>query len=171
MKVPDIVAPDLRVLFCGINPGLYSAAVGHNFARPRNRFWPALFASGFTDRLLAPSEETQLFLYGCGITNIVERATAGAAELSPAELRRGAKKLTRIVLRFKPVCLGMVGISAYRIAFDRPKAKFGLQEKHLIGSTRVWALPNPSGLNAHFQLPQITEEFRKLKAYLDSKLK
>jgi len=157
-----VIGPGLRVLFCGINPGLYSAAVGHNFARPGNRFWPALFRSGFTDRLLKPSEETELLQRGCGITNIVERATASASELIGAELRKGAQRVTRTVLRYRPFCLAVVGVSAYRIAFDRPKASLGIQTDR-IGRSIIWVLPNPSGLNAHYQLPEITRHFRALR--------
>jgi len=161
-----VIAPGLRVLFCGINPGLYSAAVGHNFARPGNRFWPALFASGFTDRLLRPFEERELLKRRCGITNIVERATASASELSESELREGAKRLSARVLRYRPFCLAVVGISAYRIAFDRRKADLGMQMER-IGESKIWVLPNPSGLNAHYQLPQLTAQFRALRQVSD----
>src|SRR5262245_10268753 len=142
----DVIASNLKVLFCGINPGLYSAAVGHNFARPGNRFWPAIFGAGFTDRLLAAAEEKELLRYGCGITNIVKRATASADELTRDELRVGGKQLIRKVMRYKPLCLAVVGITAYREAFSNPKAQFGLQEKR-IGNTVCWVLPNTSGLN------------------------
>lgn len=161
--LPDVIEHNLTVLFCGINPGLYSAAVGHNFARPGNRFWPALFRAGFTDRLLSPSEERELLRYGFGITNIVSRATAGADELKKEELLRGAEELHRKVRTYKPRYLAVVGISAYRIAFGDPNAQIGLQSSTL-GKTRIWVLPNPSGLNAHYQLPDLTRRFAQLRA-------
>ena len=160
----DVIAHNLTVLFCGINPGLYSAAVGHNFARPGNRFWPAMFGAGFTDRLFLPSEEQKLLDYGYGITNIVERATASADELTKKELIDGAKKITAKVRLFNPNYLAIVGLTAYRVAFNVPKAKIGLQ-KGIIGETRIWVLPNPSGLNAHHQLPDLIRLFSEFRAY------
>ena len=159
-----MIAPNLKVLFCGINPGLYSAAVGHNFARPGNRFWRALFGANFTDRLLAPGEEEMLLQYDCGITNIVERATAAADELQAKELRAGAKELVKKVSYYEPHYLAVVGITAFRIAFAAPKAKIGLQ-KDTIGKSIVWVLPNPSGLNAHYQLPDLVRCFQELRAH------
>lgn len=158
----DIIAPDLAVLFCGINPGLYSGAVGHHFARPGNRFWPALQAGGFTSRILAPSEEQGLLLLGCGVTNLVARATATADELEPAELIEGSGRLARKVARFKPRWLAILGIGAYRIAFARPKAIVGPQPE-VLRSTRLWVLPNPSGLNAHHQPSDLARAFRELR--------
>ncbi|MHB9023594.1 MAG: G/U mismatch-specific DNA glycosylase [Armatimonadota bacterium] len=160
--VPDVIAPGLRVLLCGINPGLYSAAVQHHFARSGNRFWPTLFAAGITPRLLAPSEERELLALGYGITNIVDRATAGAAELTREELIAGAKVLEEKVLQYAPCILAVLGISAYRTAFNRPKAGLGRQEER-IGDTQLWVLPNPSGLNAHFQIADLAECFRALE--------
>jgi double-stranded uracil-DNA glycosylase len=160
----DVIGPNLEVLFCGINPGLYSAAVGHNFARPGNRFWPAIFGAGFTDDLLVASEERDLLRYGCGITNIVKRATASAEELTKEELREGGKELIRKVLHYKPLCLAVVGITAYRNAFSEPKAQFGLQKKQ-VGKTVCWVLPNTSGLNAHYQLPELIRHFSELRAF------
>lgn len=160
-KVPDIIAPDLDVLFCGINPGLYSGATGHHFARPGNRFWPALHASGFTRELLHPSQEALLLHEGIGITNFVERASRTAAELSTKELIAGGKRLKGKVREFRPAVLAVLGITAYRAAFREPKARFGLQEKSLAGA-QLWVLPNPSGLNAHYTPPQLAEEFRRL---------
>jgi TDG/mug DNA glycosylase family protein len=160
----DVIAPDLTILFCGINPGLYSAKIGHNFGRPGNRFWPAMFGAGFTDRLLLPSEERELLDYGYGITNIVQRATASADELRKDELIRGAKKLTAKVRSFTPSFLAVVGLTAYRIAFSEPKSKIGLQERK-IGKTKIWVLPNPSGLNAHHQLPVLIRIFAEFRAY------
>ena len=148
--VPDLIAPGLSVLFCGINPGLYSACTGHHFARPGNRFWPTLFAAGFTDRLLAPWEEGELLPLGYGITNVVRRASAAADELTTEEIVRGGKQLRAKVRRYKPRYLAVLGVGAYRVAFENPKAKLGLQPE-AIGETRVWVLPNPSGLNAHYQ--------------------
>lgn len=163
-RVPDLIAPGLRVLFSGINPGLYSAATGHHFARPGNRFWPALHASGFTSRLLKPWEEKLLLQDGIGITNLVSRATAAAAELTADELRAGRRSLLRKVRRFQPRCVAVVGIGAYRLAFERPKATLGLQPEQL-DSAAVWVLPNPSGLNANHQLPDLAKSFRSLRDF------
>jgi len=157
--VPDVIAPELRVLFCAINPGLYSAAVGHHFARPGNRFWPALHAAGLTPRVVDPSEERALLPWGYGITNIAPRATAVASELSDAELRAGMPVLVEKVLRYRPRVLAILGVSAYRTAFARPKAVLGRQDE-LIGDTRLWVLPNPSGLNAHYRLEGLAEWYR-----------
>ena len=160
--VPDLIAPDLKVLFCGINPGLYSGATGLHFARPGNRFWPAVFAAGFTSRLLHPSEPDELLAAGYGITAIVRRATATAAELSDDEYRAGRVALERKIRKYKPRWLAMLGLGAYRVGFERTKAKVGRQEE-LIGGAGIWVLPNPSGLNANHQLPQLTEMFRELR--------
>jgi double-stranded uracil-DNA glycosylase len=166
LTVPDVVGPGLDVLFCGINPGLYSAATGRHFARPGNRFWPALHRAGFTGRLLRPEEQDQLPGFGLGITNIVDRASARADELSAAELTSGAERLADLVRRYRPRVLAVLGISAYRSAFGQPKATIGPQPAHWIGTTRVWVLPNPSGLNAHYQLPALAEEFLALRRAL-----
>lgn len=160
-RLRDVIAPDLDVLFCGINPGLYSAATGHHFARPGNRFWPTLFASGFTPRLLTGFEDRSLLGLGFGITNIAPRTTATADELTPAELVAGARSLRRKVLRYHPRFLAVVGFTAFRIAFGQPKAVSGRQPG-LIGPTTVWLLPNPSGLNAHHQPAQLGELFGEL---------
>jgi len=161
--VRDVIAPDLRVLFCGINPGLYTAAVGHHFARPGNRFWPALHRSGFTPRLLSAFEERELLALGCGITNVVARATAAAAELAPEEFARGGRLLKKKVEKYRPRFLAVLGVGAYRAAFDRPKAATGAQEEGL-GPTRVWVLPNPSGLNANYSLEDLARLFAELRA-------
>ena len=161
--VPDVVAPGLRVLFCGINPGLYTAAVGHHFARPGNRFWPALYAAGFTDRLVSPFDERELLQNGYGITNAVMRATATADQLTPRELREGGWRLAAKVRRYKPAFLAVLGLGAYRAAWERPKAIIGRQEE-TIGETTIWVLPNPSGLNAHYQAGDLALIFRELKA-------
>jgi double-stranded uracil-DNA glycosylase len=163
--VPDLIAPGLRVLFCGINPGLYSAATGHHFARPGNRFWPALHAGGFTDRLLKPWEEKLLLQRGIGITNLVSRATTAAAELTADELRAGRQRLTRKVRRFRPQCVAVVGIGAYRLAFDRPHAGLGLQPEEL-ETAALWVLANTSGLNANHQLPDLVQAFRNLREFV-----
>jgi TDG/mug DNA glycosylase family protein len=160
--VPDVIAPGLTVLFCGINPGLYSAATGHHFARPGNRFWPALFAAGFTDRLLHPSEERELLDLGYGITNVARRATATADALSEEELVAGGKRLRARVRRYGPRFLAVLGVGAYRVAFGRPKAALGPQPE-AIGETRVWVLPNPSGLNAHYQTKGLARVFKELR--------
>ncbi|MFH7599600.1 G/U mismatch-specific DNA glycosylase [Streptomyces racemochromogenes] len=160
--LPDVVAGGLRVLFCGINPGLLSAATGHHFARPGNRFWPVLHLSGFTPRLLAPAEQEELLAHGLGITNVVARATARADELSAEEYREGGRILTAKVERLRPRWLAVVGITAYRTAFGEPRAVIGPQER-TIGTTRIWALPNPSGLNAHWTAASMAEEFARLR--------
>ncbi|HEV2722450.1 MAG TPA: G/U mismatch-specific DNA glycosylase [Thermoanaerobaculia bacterium] len=160
--LPDVIAPALDVLFCGINPGLYTAAVGHHFGRPGNRFWPVLHRAGFTPRLFDPSEQRALLPLGYGITNIVARATAAADELTDEELVAGARVLGRKVRRFAPRWLAVVGIQAYRTAFARPRAKLGPQEE-TIGATRIWVLPNPSGLNAHYRPSELVELFRELR--------
>ncbi|MDQ3962344.1 MAG: G/U mismatch-specific DNA glycosylase [Actinomycetota bacterium] len=160
--IRDVIADELDVLFCGINPGLYSGATGHHFARPGNRFWPALHRSGFTPRQLSPFEEQELLKLGLGITNIVARTTPVAAELTNAELRAGGRRLERKVKRYQPRFVAILGVTAYRAAFAVKNAAVGEQD-HQIGSTRVWLLPNPSGLNAHYQLPALATEFRELK--------
>jgi TDG/mug DNA glycosylase family protein len=162
--VPDLLARGMAVLFCGINPGLYSGATGHHFARPGNRFWQALHASGFTDRRLVPSEEHSLKALGLGITNLVARATASAAELDPEELRSGRAALERKVHRYRPGCVAVLGIGAYRLAFGRPRATFGLQPESL-GTAALWVLPNPSGLNANHQLVDLAAAFAELRRY------
>ena len=161
--IPDIIAPDLRVLFCGINPGLYTAVTGHPFARPGNRFWPALHASGFTPRLFAPHEARSLPALGYGITSVVARATAAADELTREEFVEGGKVLVRKVRRYKPKFLAVLGVGAYRTAFARPKARLGRQDEQ-IGDTIVWVLPNPSGLNAHYQPKDLARLFAELRA-------
>jgi double-stranded uracil-DNA glycosylase len=161
--VPDLIAPRLRVLFCGINPGLYSAATGHHFARPGNRFWPALHAGGFTERVLAPWEEHLLLPKGYGITNLVQRATASAAELTTAELVAGRQRLERKLRRYHPEWIAVLGIGAYRSGFGRLAATIGLQPETIAG-TRIWVLPNPSGLNANHQLPDLAHAFAELRA-------
>jgi len=161
-RVPDLLGPGLRVLFCGINPGLYSAWTRHHFARPGNRFWPALFAAGFTDRLLRPEEEHELLRFGYGITNLVHRATLGSAELSPEELRAGGRAFERKVRKYQPRAVAILGVSAYRLAFDRPKAAVGAQTERMAGAL-VWVLPNPSGLNAHFTPNALARVFREFR--------
>ena len=161
-RLPDILAPDLDVLFCGINPGLYSAAVGYHFARPGNRFWAALNASGFTEGLLEAHDQDEMLRCGCGLTNLVARATSVAAELSTEELRHGRELLQRKVRRYGPAWVAVLGKGAYRKAFRCSKAEFGPQQGKLAGA-RMWVLPNPSGLNAHYQPPALVELFRELR--------
>jgi TDG/mug DNA glycosylase family protein len=161
-RLEDVIQPNLKVLFCGINPGLYSAAVGHHFARPGNRFWRALHSSGFTRRLLIPSENRELLARRCGLTDLVARATAGAEELDSAELIAGRRRLHRKVLRYSPRWVAILGIGAYRVAFERPQAILGPQ-RELIGETRIWVLPNPSGLNASHQPADLARAFRRLR--------
>ncbi len=160
--IPDVAAPGLRVLFSGINPGLWSAATGLHFARPGNRFWPTLHRCGFTPRQLLPVEQRELLGLGLGITNVAARATARADELTREELVRGGEILRQKVLRLRPAWLAVVGIGAYRTAFDRRDASVGPQEGAL-GDTRVWVLPNPSGLNAHWPAAALSDEFARLR--------
>lgn len=160
--IPDVIAPGLALLFCGINPGLYSGATGHHFAKPGNRFWPALHRSGFTPRLLRPDEQQLLLSYGLGITNIVARTTARADELTAEELRDGGARLTKLAAQYRPTVVAVVGITAYQAAFGRPQASIGPQAE-LVGGARLWVLPNPSGLNAHYQLPDLAAEFGRLR--------
>ncbi|GAA1579396.1 G/U mismatch-specific DNA glycosylase [Kribbella hippodromi] len=160
--IADVIGGGLRVLFCGINPGLMSAATGHHFARPGNRFWPALQLSGFTSRQLKPAEQQELLDYRLGITNVVDRPSAKAAELTRAEYVAGGKSLVAKVLTYQPEWLAVLGVMAYRDAFAERTAVVGKQDR-TIGSTRVWVLPNPSGLNAHYTLPKLAEAFAELE--------
>jgi TDG/mug DNA glycosylase family protein len=160
--IPDVIGPRLRVLFCGINPGLYSAATGHHFARPGNRFWPALHAAGFSKRLLHPSEERLLLANGYGITNLVARSTAAADELAEREFVDGRRRLAAKVRRHRPRIVAVLGVGAYRMAFGQPGAGLGRQAERL-GDAVLWVLPNPSGLNANHQLPDLARLFRALR--------
>ena len=159
--VRDVIAPDLKVLFCGINPGLYTAAVGHHFARPGNRFWPALYAGGFTDRLLSPFAERELLKSGYGITNVVTRATATADLLTKEEVVAGGARLKAKVIRYRPGFLAILGVGAYRTAFNQSKATVGRQDEK-IGETVLWVLPNPSGLNRGFSLEDLVYSYQEL---------
>ena len=162
----DLIDHDLKVLFCGINPGLYSGATGLHFARPGNRFWKVLHLAGFTDRQLHPSEEQELLELGYGITSFVKRTTARADELTNEELAEGGRRLVEKIEKYRPRNLAVLGIGAYRTAFSRPKAKIGPQEERL-GGARLWLLPNPSGLNANYQLADFVELFGALRRSLD----
>lgn len=162
-SIPDLIGPNLRVLFVGINPGLYSGATGRHFARPGNRFWPTIHRSGFTPRQLAPDEGDELIRLGIGITNLVNRTTATAAELGDAELRVGAERLRATVRANRPEAVAILAVSGYRIAFDRPKATVGRQPERVEGAD-LWVLPNPSGLNANYQLPELTRLYGELRA-------
>jgi TDG/mug DNA glycosylase family protein len=160
--LPDVIAPDLDVLFCGINPSLMSAERGHHFARPGNRFWPALHRAGLTPRLFTPEEDRELPRHGLGVTNLVDRPTRAAAELTREELRAGAAALTELVSAYRPRVLAVLGITAWRHAFDRSGAALGVQEER-IGGAVTWVAPNPSGLNAHYQVPQLAEFYARLR--------
>jgi TDG/mug DNA glycosylase family protein len=160
--IPDVVAPGLQVLFCGINPSLYSGATGHHFARPGNRFWPALHRSGFTPHQLRPDEQAELLTYGLGVTNVVPRTTARADELTHEEFIAGGARLRSMVESLEPRWLAVLGVTAYRVAFDDRRASVGPRET-TIGATRICVLPNPSGLNAHYTLPLLAEEFGRLR--------
>jgi double-stranded uracil-DNA glycosylase len=161
-SIPDVIAPGLRVLFVGINPGLYSGATGYHFARPGNRFWPTLHRAGFTRRQLSPHESKELLQLGIGITNLVNRTTATAAELSAEELRAGADRLRATVGRYRPWAVAVLAVSGYRTAFEQPKAPVGRQAEDLEGS-ELWVLPNPSGLNASYQLPALVHLYGGLR--------
>jgi double-stranded uracil-DNA glycosylase len=165
--IRDILAPNLRVLFCGINPGLYTAAVGHHFARPGNRFWPALYKSGFTPRIYSPFEEEKLLELGLGITNIVRHATNRADELTDEQLRAGGRNLIRKIRRFHPRFIAVVGLGAYRVAFNQARATLGLQPRR-IDDAHLWVLPNPSGLNAHYTPRRFGEIFTDLRRAVDN---
>lgn len=160
--LPDLIAPNLHVLFCGINPSLYSGFTGHHFARPGNRFWPTLYAAGFTDRRLLPTEERELLRYGYGITSMVARATARADELTTAEYIAGGQHLMATVQQYQPRAVAILGIGAYRTAFGRPGAPSGRQPEGL-GRALLWVLPNPSGLNAHYTPANLAEVFRDFR--------
>jgi TDG/mug DNA glycosylase family protein len=159
--IRDVIAPGLKVLFVGINPGLYSAATGHHFARPGNRFWPALHLAGFTPEQLHPSQQSQLLDNGYGITNLVNRGTATADELAADEFVAGRKRLAAKVRRYRPKVVAFLGVGAYCHAFACKQAKVGPQAERFEGA-QVWLLPNPSGLNANYQLPQLVQLFRRL---------
>ena len=162
--VPDVVAADLDVLFCGINPSLTSAAVGHHFARPGNRFWPALHLAGLTPRVLRPEEDRELLAHGLGVTNVVSRPTRTAAELDREELRAGGAALAALVERWRPRVLAVLGVTAYRVAFDRPRAVLGRQPD-LVGGAATWVVPNPSGLNAHYRLADLARMYADLRPH------
>jgi TDG/mug DNA glycosylase family protein len=164
--MPDLIRPGLRVLFCGINPSVYSAVVGYHFARPGNRFWPAVHASGFTQRLLAPWEQEELLALGCGITNVVDRATVSADVLTAEELAQGGRRLEAKVRRYRPRVLAVLGIGAWRTAFKHPGASLGPQPE-TVGGARVWVLPNPSGLNAHYKPAELARLFRELRVAVE----
>lgn len=160
--VPDVIAMRLKILFCGINPGLYTAAIQCHFGRPGNRFWKVLYESGCTPRLFDPSEQYSLLDLGYGITNVVRRATAAASELSEEEFAEGGIQLRETVLHYKPAWLAVLGVGAYRQAFGQPKARVGKQDM-TIGTTGVWVLPNPSGLNASYHISEMIALFRELR--------
>jgi len=166
-ELGPIVSPGLRVLFVGINPSLRSAEVGHHFARPGNRFWPALHEAGFTPRRLRPEEDCELPDHGVGVTNIAARPTREAKQITPAELREGARELERAVRHHRPRLVAVVGLTAYRTAFARPRAKMGLQTEE-IGGRPVWVLPNPSGLNAHYKPADFARLYAQARAYADT---
>lgn len=160
--IPDVIGPGLDVLFVGINPGLYSGATGFHFARPGNRFWKAIHGAGLTERVLDASQQDELLRARIGITNLVARTTATAAELSRDELRAGAHILIEKVERYRPRSVAFLGIATYRVGFGAPKATIGRQPSRLADAA-VWVLPNPSGLNASWQLPRLVDAYRELR--------
>lgn len=157
----DLIDYNLKILFCGINPGLWSGATGFHFARPGNRFWKVLHLAGFTDRILHPSEEDELLERGYGITSFCKRTTARADELTTEEFIEGGQHLVKKLEKYHPKMLAVLGITAYRTAFQKPKAKLGLQDEQIAG-VPVWLLPNPSGLNAHYQAADLARLFGEL---------
>ena len=161
-SIPDVIAPGLRILFCGINPSLYSGATGHHFARPGNRFWPALYQAGFTDRQLSPFEDASLPEYGLGCTNLVNRATARADEVSREELERGGDRLRELAETLRPGWVAVLGIGAFHTALNAPARGIGAQPASL-GPAGLWVLPNPSGINAHYQLADLVVAFADLR--------
>ncbi len=163
--VPDVISARLRILFCGINPGLYSGFVAHHFAGPSNRFWPTLYRAGFTKERLLPTEERRLLESGYGITNLVKRSTGSAAEVNKEALKAGAVNLCLKVKRWKPWLVAILGVGAYRAAFEEPGAQVGLQPR-TIGQARIWILPNPSGLNAHYTPQRFADAFGELRRYV-----
>ncbi len=164
--VDDLIRPGLRVLFVGINPGLWSGAIGHHFGNPGNRLWPALHAAGFTPRRLLPTDAAELLALGYGVTNLVARATATAAEIHDDELRAGVPGLVEKAERYRPQVVAFLGLGAYRVGFARPRATVGPQPEP-VGPARAWLLPNPSGLNAHYQMPDLVRLYGELHAALD----
>jgi double-stranded uracil-DNA glycosylase len=165
--VPDVIAPGLRVLFCGINPSLMSAELGHHFGRPGNRFWPALHLGGLTPRRLAPAEDRELLRYGLGVTNLVDRPSRTAAELSRDKLHAGAVALAGLASRYRPAVLAVLGVTAWRVGFDRPRAVTGLQPE-AVGGVPTWVVPNPSGLNAHVQVADLARIYAALTPPVDA---
>lgn len=165
--VPDLIARNLEVLFVGINPGLYTAAIGHHFGRPGNRFWKVIHLAGFTPEQLSPFDEQELLRFGAGVTNMVPRTTATAAELKPSEFEAGGVRLTQLVAKYKPKTVAVLGVQAYRVAYGEKKAQVGLQERR-ISDVPVWVLPNPSGLQAHYQLDDMVELFKELRAFVSN---
>ncbi|MDA8290400.1 MAG: G/U mismatch-specific DNA glycosylase [Actinomycetota bacterium] len=161
-ELPDLFGPRVDLVLCGTNPGLLSARLGQHFARPGNRFWPVLHAAGFTDRVLRPSEQALLAELGIGLTNLVRRSSTRASELSPEELRAGASALEERVAAHRPPHVAVLGVQAYRVAFGRPRAAVGRQEE-LIAGAALWVLPNPSGLQAHYQLPDLAALYGELR--------
>ncbi len=162
--LPPVVAPGLLILFCGINPGLRSGATGHHFAGPSNRFWPTLHAAGLTPHRLRPEDDRSLPEHGLGITNLVERTTRAADELSADELRAGAAALEALVTEYAPRLVAIVGLVAYRTAFGRRRATMGRQPE-AIGGRPVWVLPNPSGLNAHYKPADFARLYAEAAAF------
>jgi TDG/mug DNA glycosylase family protein len=166
LTLPDLVAPGLRVMLVGINPSLWSGWSGYHFGRPSNRLWTTLHEAGLTPRRLGPEDTDELLAAGIGITNLVARATARADELTDEEIRAGVPRLEELIARWRPRVAAVLGVTAYRVAFSRPKAVVGRQPEMLAGSV-LWVLPNPSGLNAHYQQPALTAEYGALRAALD----
>ena len=160
--VPDLVRPGLAVLLCGINPSLWSGVTGHHFANPSNRLWPTLHAAGWTPRRLHPSETDALLAAGLGVTNLVARATARADELTDDELRAGLARLELLAAGVRPTWVAFLGLGSYRTATGERRAQVGPQQR-TVGGARVWLLPNPSGLNASWQLPRLAEAYAALR--------
>lgn len=163
--IPDLVGPGLRVLLVGINPSLWSGAVGLHFANPSNRLWPVLYASGWTPERLDPSETDHVLAAGIGITNLVARSTARADELSADELVAGMPLVEALARRWKPQWVAFLGLTTYRLATGDKRAGVGALER-AVGGRPAWLLPNPSGLNASWQLPRLTAAYADLRTSL-----
>jgi TDG/mug DNA glycosylase family protein len=165
--LPDLLGDPTRLLFVGINPGLWTAAVQAHFAKRGNRFYPALYRAGITDRLIDPSagyrpeDLAHLRDRGLGISNVVPVATARADELTPDQLVAGGRALVRRIRRIRPAVVAVLGVTAYRAAFARPKASAGRQPETL-GGAELWVAPNPSGLNAHAQVADLAAAYREI---------
>jgi double-stranded uracil-DNA glycosylase len=162
----DLLAPDLRVVFCGINPGLRSAMLGHHFAGRGNRFWKAIYLAGFTREQIIPEKGEIILAHGCGLTSAVERPTSRADELTRDEFERAASGLSAKIARYAPGYVAFLGKPAFSAIFGRKSVSWGEQDD-LLGGSKTWVLPNPSGLNRSFRLDQLVRAYTELRVALD----